>query len=127
QPKTQNVFKLHRPSEDFAQTAARQAAPRRAEATKQRLTESYGRLPLSFEANQGQTSNEVKFLSRGGGYTLFLTSNEAVLDLRKASTPKARSVDCARELFNRFGRADQLWPVERAVVRMKLVGANPNA
>src|SRR5947199_10747183 len=81
QPKTQNVFKLHRPSEDFAQTAARQSAPSRAEATKQRLTESYGSLPLSYEANQGQTSNEVKFLSRGGGYTLFLTSNEAVLDL----------------------------------------------
>ena len=50
-----------------------------------RLLATYGKLPLSFEANQGQTDPEVKFLSRGSGYTLFLTSNEAVLALRKAS------------------------------------------
>jgi uncharacterized protein DUF1905 len=39
-------------------------------------------LPLSFEANQGQTNTRVKFLSRGAGYTLFLTGDEAVLKLR---------------------------------------------
>ena len=32
------------------------------------------RLPLSFEPNQGQTAPAVKFLSRGPGYTVFLTS-----------------------------------------------------
>src|SRR5712692_5707796 len=50
-----------------------------------RLVESYGKLPLSFEANQGQTDQQVKFLSRGPGYTLFLTGNEAVLALRSGS------------------------------------------
>lgn len=30
-------------------------------------------LPLSFEANRGQTDPAVKFLSRGDGYALFLT------------------------------------------------------
>ena len=39
-------------------------------------------LPLSFEPNQGQTDSRVKFLSRGSGYTLFLTGDEAVLSLR---------------------------------------------
>ena len=39
----------------------------------------YGRLPLVFEANAGQTDPAVKFLSRGPGYTLFLTHTEAVL------------------------------------------------
>lgn len=34
---------------------------------------------LSFEANQGQTDSCVRFLSRGPGNTLFLTSTEAVL------------------------------------------------
>ena len=29
------------------------------------VAEAYGRLPLSFEANQGQTDGSVKFLSRG--------------------------------------------------------------
>src|SRR5437867_854005 len=39
------------------------------------LLKSYGKLPLTFEANQGQASPEIKFLSRGGGYSLYLTSN----------------------------------------------------
>src|SRR5260370_17490846 len=38
-------------------------------------------LPLSFEANQGQTDPTVKFLSRGDGYELFLTSDIAVFML----------------------------------------------
>ena len=70
------------------------ATPRPAK--QRRLAQAYGRLPLSFEVNRGQTDSQVKFLSRGRGYTLFLTSTEAVL------------------AFN------------RTVVRMKLVGANPN-
>ena len=39
-------------------------------------------LPLFFEPNQGQTAPQVKFLARGSGYGLFLTSDEAVLELR---------------------------------------------
>jgi hypothetical protein len=46
-------------------------------------TLAYANLPLSFEANHGQTAREVKFLSHGKGYVLFLTSDEAVLALRK--------------------------------------------
>jgi hypothetical protein len=48
------------------------------------LAVTYARLPLSFEANQGQTDESVKFVSRGPGYTLFLTGSEAVLQLRSA-------------------------------------------
>ncbi|HEV2175754.1 MAG TPA: hypothetical protein VGW33_00895 [Terriglobia bacterium] len=50
-----------------------------------RVLQSYGKLPLAFEANQGQADARVKFLSRGAGYTLFLTGDEAVLALRGAS------------------------------------------
>ena len=49
-----------------------------------KLVASYGKLPLSFEANQGQVRGPVKFLSRGRGYTIFLTDDEAVLTLRKS-------------------------------------------
>ena len=35
------------------------------EAAQSRLAEAYGKLPLSFEANQGQTDKRVKFLARG--------------------------------------------------------------
>ncbi len=41
----------------------------------------YGSLPLSFEANHGQIDSRVKFMSRMGRCTLFLTSDEAVLTL----------------------------------------------
>src|SRR5207245_10883217 len=43
-----------------------------------RVTEAYAKLPLSFEANHGQADPKVKFLSRGPGYTVFLTPTEVV-------------------------------------------------
>ncbi len=49
------------------------------------VAESYGKLPLSFEPNQGQTADAVKFLAHGNGYTLFLTPSEAVFALRKGA------------------------------------------
>src|ERR1700722_5302742 len=48
---------------------------------KAQLAANYGKLPLSFEANAGQTDGRVKFLSRGSGYGLYLTGAEAVLQL----------------------------------------------
>jgi Beta-propeller repeat len=53
--------------------------------TRTRVSEAYGKLPLSFEVNHGQTVPQVKFLSRGNGYNLFLTSNEAMLALRRGN------------------------------------------
>lgn len=46
---------------------------------------SFAKLPLSFEENQGQTDPRVKYVSRGSGYNLFLTNDEAVLALHSAS------------------------------------------
>src|SRR5205814_7534586 len=62
-----------------------------AAATDARLSESYGKLPLQFEANRGQTDKAVRFLSRGPGYSLYLTAGEAVLVLAKPDA-KAQSV-----------------------------------
>jgi centrosomal CEP192-like protein/beta-propeller repeat-containing protein len=50
--------------------------------------QSYGRLPLTFEENVGQTAREVRYVSRGSGYQLFLTTQEAVLALRDRVRPK---------------------------------------
>ena len=55
---------------------------------KIRLQKNYGKLPLSFEANQGQTDKNVRFISRGQGYGLFLTPTEAVLSLHKSEASK---------------------------------------
>ena len=76
-------------------------AARAPQAANPRIVDSYGKLPLSFEANQGQTDSQVKFVSRGTGYSLFLTSTEAVLSLKAPSS-------------------------SAVVLKMKLVGANPS-
>ena len=36
-------------------------------ANRPRIVENYGRIPLSFEANGGQSDSRVKFVSRGSG------------------------------------------------------------
>ena len=54
-----------------------------AAAADARVSEAYGKLPLRFEANRGQTHEDVRFLARGPGYTLFLTPTDAVLTLIK--------------------------------------------
>ena len=41
----------------------------------------YGQLPLAFEPNVGQTDKRVRYLARGGGYTIFLTGDKTVLKL----------------------------------------------
>src|SRR5258706_12762952 len=43
------------------------------------------RLPLAFEANEGQVDSRVKFLARGSSYTVFLTATEMVLSLLATS------------------------------------------
>ena len=50
-------------------------------AAQARASETYGRLKLHFEANRGQTHDDVRFLARGPGYSLYLTAGEAVLTL----------------------------------------------
>jgi len=34
----------------------------------QNVMNAYGRLPMSFEENRGQTDPNVRFISRGSGY-----------------------------------------------------------
>jgi hypothetical protein len=60
------------------------AAAAHARATAEESREAYGRIPLSFEANRGQSEASVDFLARGAGYALFLKPDEAVFVLRGA-------------------------------------------
>jgi hypothetical protein len=92
------------------------AAPVAAAAAKSAaLAAEYGKLPLSFEANRGQTDSHVKFLSRGNGYALFLTDKAAVLELTKSEPSKADKTKSAA----RANKTD--------VIRMELAGASQSA
>lgn len=86
-----------------------------------KVNRAYGEVPLSFEANQGQTASQVKFLSRSSSYTIFLTSTEAVLVLRKPVPLKAQHKPEAVQK----SAAVLTSTSKRAVLRMKLVRANP--
>ena len=67
-----------------------------------RLDVNFGKVPLSFEPNRGQSDARVDYVSRGQGYTLFLTGDQAVLRL-------IRTKD------------------HSSLLRMKLAGANAQA
>jgi hypothetical protein len=110
-----------------------------ASAKKLQLGSAFGKLPLSFEANQGQTDPSVKFISRGSGYSLFLTPTEAVLTLRSSSQEsKVKGQKAEAEgagLLSRPGAVDEFLKrsaadlqdksaLQEAVLRTKLVGAN---
>ena len=78
----------------------------------------YGQLPLSFEANQGQTDSRVDYLARGAGYTMFLTGDGAVLDLQQAASSPAS------------GNASFRNPpcqISGTAIDMQFIGANPGA
>ena len=81
---------------------------------KTQIAENYGRMPLSFEINDGQIDRQVKFFSRGAGYGLYLTSSEAVMVLSK------------RERGN-SNHAEEKQPSSNKVITMKLSGANPRS
>jgi hypothetical protein len=78
-------------------------------------------LPIFFEPNQGQTAPQVKFLARGAGYGLFLTADEAVLELRHAAHSSPFSVLSTQSSVPGSQSAAS------SVIRMRLEGANSSA
>ena len=92
-------------------------------ATTARIEQGYGRLPMHFEPNQGQTDPAVRYLARGAGYSLFLTDAEAVLVLRKGAVGPASSRSEAAVgagapapapfSFQRSSVGMQSWPLQR--------------
>jgi RHS repeat-associated protein len=53
------------------------------------VLQSFGQLPVYFEANQGQTDAQAQFLARGNTYTSFLTANGPVLELPRGGPANA--------------------------------------
>lgn len=96
---------------------------------------NYGNKPLLFEANQGQTDSQVKFLSQGNGYAMFLTSGSMVLSFRPMEATPASPVVASPD-FGSKGRSRsairQMEVAARAqksaatVFAINLVGSNAN-
>jgi hypothetical protein len=95
-----------------------------ASAEKADLSRDFGRLPLSFESNQGQTNSKVRFLAHTGGSTLFLTPSEAVFSMTTPPVPSTGKKTALRK----DRKADRAAAkIARMALRMQMVGANPKA
>ena len=78
--------------------------------------------PMEFEANVGQIDERVKFTARGSGYALFLTPQEAVVELHRPYQREKMPIYLQDQA--------QGWHEDeplRAVVRMKFLGASAEA
>lgn len=105
------LMRLHRSAADSTPVAA-VAPPERVltPEEKKAVAESFGNIPLHFEANRGQADGGAGFISRGGNHALLLKENEAQLVL-----PNAKRTASGQE---------KSAPPD--VLTMKLAGANPH-
>src|SRR5438105_12769561 len=73
--------------------------------------DSFGDLPIAFEANLGQTDEHVRFLARVPSMAVFFTDTEAVMVLAR--------------LRRNSGKAGDRQEVTESVVRLRFIGASP--
>jgi hypothetical protein len=93
-----------------------------ARAHKASVVRKVGRLPLSFERNQGQTDSHVRFFTHSGDSTLFLTPSEAVFAM-----PGQANILSRKKSALQRDRKPQRAAGKRLALRMQWVGANPRA
>lgn len=97
---------------------------------RRRVQASLGAIPLAFEANQGQTDPQVKYMARGKGYTVFLTANDTVFALQSSAMDSSAKA-AAPHLNGKqpFGKTRPT-PAAKdvtAAIRMRLMGGNAHA
>ncbi len=129
-------------------TASRPTLNKNDDKASPSVRKTYGKLPIYFEPNLGQTDSQVKFMARGSGVTTLLTATDAVFSLPIAdfgirnggmTNDEASTNEAGAALLSRFGfdirhshfdiRQSSLQHPQylQSAIRMKLVGANPNA
>lgn len=88
------------------------------------VVEAYGKLPISFEPNIGQFggrlggADQLNFLSRGNGYTLFLNPRESILRLHLGSRSQELKAGPQAAMHAESGEHSAA-----ELVSMKLIGA----
>lgn len=91
----------------LSSAANRPAAKTAPPEVQARALAKYGNLPLSFEENRGQADSQVRFLSRGSGYAIWLAPSEVVLNVQGPGKPGQ--------------------PARQSAVRMSFPGAKSSA
>jgi uncharacterized repeat protein (TIGR01451 family) len=80
---------------------------------KAQALQALQRMPLLFEANEGQTDARVKFIARGKSYRLALTAHGATVDFARPVAQRAENPQSRPQ------------PSQNSRIRMNLEGANP--
>ncbi len=104
-------------------------------ADPEKVENAYANLPLSFEANHGQTDARVDFIARGNGYTLFTTPTEAVFSVQNSEfrIQKSEFTESASPLWRGLPTTPRDRPqvsdsaVPDVALHMQIVGGNPGA
>ncbi|MGA9509717.1 MAG: SBBP repeat-containing protein [Candidatus Sulfotelmatobacter sp.] len=81
------------------------------------LAAAYGKLPMTFEANQGQTSAKARFIARGQGYSALLTAGGMLLRLRPGRVAPA---EASRTVSEAHGQSPNM------LLQFSLLGATQN-
>src|SRR5712675_1334718 len=83
------------------------------------VNNQYGKLPLSFEPNVGQSDASVQYIARANGYSLFLSSKETAFLLKADSSAKQQGSKKVSPEVSRFERG--------SLLRLQFPNSNPNA
>ncbi len=118
-------------AESRAPDAATTTAPAASNAAaKMRVEQAAAQTGVYFEENRGQQNGRVRYMTRGGGHTVFLTSTEAVYVLMHPVTAAAAEADRRQETGDRRGDRRQEHgggPRMATALYMTLAGARTDA
>jgi hypothetical protein len=98
-----------------------------ADASRARINESYGKLPMSFEVNIGQADSDVKFIARDSHRSVLLTSDGAVMTLTKAPKHRIRKYAKGTAQFPDINSKSKIQNLKPSVLRFRFVGASASS
>ncbi|MFQ5713208.1 MAG: SBBP repeat-containing protein [Candidatus Scalinduaceae bacterium] len=106
-------------------------------ATRAKLNENYGKLPLSFVQNGGQMDNKVKFYERSSGHSTYFTTDGIYLELisdkkinaeaintkdNKQIIPKSKTTKSKNQVQQTAGGQN----LKSETIKLTPIGANKN-
>lgn len=93
--------------------------------SKQKVSETYGKLPITFVPNAGQINSSVRYYARGPGYGIYFTRKEAVFAFpqQAARTSRLTSITPVSLWNGAFPRVEET--TQGFALALRFLGANP--
>jgi hypothetical protein len=88
------------------------------------VQKKYGKLPMSFEVNEGQTDPRVSYLTRGQGYQMFFEADRATMRLNSLNQ-SSKGRPYSKNLIETHAKKEN--KAKSTVLSMNLIGANKAA